>query len=51
LRQLTVDCGMWIDVSVEDSDLMWANRNGGCHREPRPPRAFVPRQIDSRHIA
>src|ERR1044072_407657 len=41
---------MRIDMRVEESELVRANRYSGCHRESRPPWTFMPRQIDSRHI-
>ena len=43
-------CSVRIDVRVEDANLLRPNRDRRRHRESRPPRTLLPRQIDSRHI-
>lgn len=47
LGQLTVTRRVRIDVRVENANV----RNRRSHRQTRPPRALLPRQIDSRDVA
>src|SRR5215217_4109259 len=50
LGQLPIAGRMWIHVRVEKSNPIWTRCDSCGNREPRPPGAFVPGQIDSRHV-
>src|ERR1041385_8634194 len=41
---------MWIDMRVKNSDVLRTDCDRRRHREPWPPPALMPRQIDPRYI-
>src|SRR5205085_10627310 len=50
LGQLSVNGRVRIDVRVEETYSLRSDRNRRGYREPRPPRALLPRQIDTLHV-
>src|SRR5207247_11234373 len=47
LRQLSIGCGVRIDVRIEYTKVIRSKRNGRAYSQPGSPGAFMPRQIDS----
>src|SRR5512143_3443599 len=48
---LIVERSVRIDVDIKETEFLLTENDRYGHRQARPPRAIVPRQIDSLHVA
>lgn len=50
LLVLVIQRSVRINMSIEKTQTLVSELNRNSHSDARPPRAFVPRQVDSRYV-